>query len=233
MPALTKGLTWPFLLLALATWAVFLGGLASLQNVCNDYTTQYGDQRGAPGGAGAGGTGNPNALANVQGQSLNTAGLLNVFGFSAGPVPCTRFYRFYWFMMAFELIIILGAMVTAVTRLGLHYSRPFWIGMFSIATLLFMIASEAFLAGLDADAYGSIGGTNLARMRTAAAGAIMTVAANIFVLFAIGTDWEGRKGTGKDDVGTGTGTGTGVRTGPHVAVTEPVGVAEPLGPARV
>lgn len=30
---------------------------------------------------------------------------------------------------------------------GLHYSRPFWTGMFAIATLLFMIASEAFLAG--------------------------------------------------------------------------------------
>jgi hypothetical protein len=118
-------------------------------------------------------------------------------------------------------------MITAVTHLGLHYSRPFWIGMFSIATLLFMIASEAFLAGLDADRYGSVGGTNLARMRVAAAGAIMTVAANIFVLFGLGTDWEGRKGKAGHE-GTG-----GVHTGPHIAVTEPIRVAEPTGAARV
>ena len=60
--------------------AVFLAGLASLQQICNDSTTQYGNQGGAPGGAGAGGTGNPNSLQQIQGQSLNTAGLLNVFG---------------------------------------------------------------------------------------------------------------------------------------------------------
>ena len=149
-------------------------------------------------------------------------------GFSAGPVPCTRFYRFYWFMMAFELITILGAMITALTHWGLHHSRPFWIGMFSIATLLFMIASEAFLAGLDADAYGSVGGSHLARMRTAAAGAIMTVVANILLLLALGTDWEGRTGKGHHDEGHG-----GAHTGPHIAVTEPVRVAEPVGATRV
>ena len=130
-------------------------------------------------------------------------------------------------MMAFELIIILGAMITALTHWGLHYSRPFWIGMFSIATLLFMIASEAFLGGLDADYYGSWGGSHLARIRTAAAGAIMTVAANIFVLFALGTDWEGRKGKAHG------GEGHGVHSGPHIAVTEPVRVAEPVGAGRV
>ena len=70
----------PCVLLLSICSAVFLAGLASLQQICNDATTQYGNQGGAPGGAGAGGTGNPNSLQQIQGQSLNTAGLLNVFG---------------------------------------------------------------------------------------------------------------------------------------------------------
>jgi hypothetical protein len=68
------------LLLLRSCRAVFLAGLASLQDICNDVTTQYGDMGPAPQGAGAGGTGNPNALAQITGQNLNTGGLLNVFG---------------------------------------------------------------------------------------------------------------------------------------------------------
>lgn len=211
MRNLTKGLSWPFLILALATWAVFLAGVASLQNICADGTT----------GTSAGGDTAAGALQSIRGMNRNTGGLENTWGFSAGPVPCARLYRFYWFMVAFQFVVLVGAMITAATAWGLHYSRPFWIGMFSIATLLMMIASEAFLAGLDADRYS--GGDHLTRMRLAAAGAIMTAAANIFLLFSIGTDWEGRKNRtpGKGEMERG-----GIALAPvGTPVAEPVGVA--------
>jgi hypothetical protein len=52
--------------------------------------------------------------------------------------------------------------------------------MFSICTLLFMIASEAFLAARDAPPFEE--GQAFSCNRTASAGAIMTVVGNIFLL---------------------------------------------------
>ena len=54
--------------------------------------------------------------------------------------------------------------------------------MFAINALLFMIASEAALSALDVGDFASSGGKPLHCMRTAAAGAIMTVVGCIFLL---------------------------------------------------
>jgi hypothetical protein len=65
------------------------------------------------------------------------------------------------------------------------------------------------------------------RMRVAAAGAIMTVVANILALFAIGSDWEGRSGKGM-------GHGEGMHgTTTTTAVPARLVATEPVGPARV
>jgi hypothetical protein len=40
----------------------------------------------------------------------------------------------------------MGAFIAAGPKYGLSSSRPFWIGMFAINTLLYMIAAEAALA---------------------------------------------------------------------------------------
>jgi hypothetical protein len=48
--------------------------------------------------------------------------------------------------VAFLFVTLLGAFIAAGPKHGLSSSRPFWIGMFAINTLLFMIASEAALA---------------------------------------------------------------------------------------
>lgn len=62
------------------------------------------------------------------------------------------------------------------------------------------------------------------RMRTTAAGAIMTVVANILALFAIGSDWEGRTGKGMGhEHGATTTTTTAVPA--RLVATEPVGAA--------
>jgi hypothetical protein len=41
---------------------------------------------------------------------------------------CARVYRFHWFSFAFVAVTLIGMMITAITKAGLHYSRPFWIG---------------------------------------------------------------------------------------------------------
>jgi hypothetical protein len=55
---------------------VFLGGLASLQNLCVDNTTNLNGV--TPGGNSA--TGNTAALQSVTGMNRNTGGLMNIFG---------------------------------------------------------------------------------------------------------------------------------------------------------
>jgi magnesium-transporting ATPase (P-type) len=187
---LTTGLTWPFLLLALASLFVYMAGLAAVQNVC------YGD--GMPG-------------VPLNGDSSPTG----VFGMSSGIVDCKRLYRFYWFSFAFVLVTLLGIMVAAVLSLGLIFSRPFWIGMLAVSTLLMMIASEAFLAFTDLVEANS-SGQWVHRMRTTTAGAIMTVAFLVFLMMAIGTDWERRRGDGTATTKPVAGTGVG-GTGPAVA----------------
>ncbi len=43
-------------------------------------------------------------------------------------------------------VSLVGALIATGPKYGLSNSRPFWIGMFSICSLLFMIASEATLS---------------------------------------------------------------------------------------
>jgi hypothetical protein len=208
----TLGLTWPFWALALLTSLVFMAGLASLQRGC--YTTGFpGDVLGGD------------------------AGMLNssptgVFGMSTGWSDCNHVLRFYWFSWAFVLVTLLGLAIAAATRWGLHYSRPFWVAMLAICTLLMMIASEAFLA--FSHLYNNAVAEPWwwgARMRLASAGAIMSVVSLILLMLAVGTDWEHRAGAGRrgsPDVdakptsalagpGVSGGAGTNVYTGPPQA----------------
>jgi membrane-bound ClpP family serine protease len=169
-----------------------MAGLAAIQNVC------YND--------------------GMPGISLNgDSSPIGVFGMSTGIVDCRRLYRFYWFTFAFVLVTLLGILVASVLSLGLIFSRPFWIGMLSVSTLLMMIASEAFLAFTDL-AEATTSGQWINRIRTTTAGAIMTVAFLVFLMMAIGTDWERRRGNGTATSKPVAGTGVG-GTGP--AVTDP------------
>ncbi|GBF99279.1 membrane transporter [Raphidocelis subcapitata] len=206
---MTRVLSWPTLLFTFATWAVFLAGIACLQHNCADGTTGTGQ---VPYGST---------------PSTSTFGLNGVFGWSP-TVPCTRLFRFYWFIIAFLFVTLLGAFIAAAPKYGLSSSRPFWIGMFSLNALLYMIASEAMLSALDVTTFTV--GQPQSCMRTAAAGAIMTVAGCIFLLLTIGTDWEnrGRHRTGEERKAP---AGVGYRRGeeglPTTAGT-PAGTAGPV-----
>lgn len=186
---LTHSLTWPFLLLSLASLTVFMAGLAATQQQCGTY--------GMPG------------ITQGLGSQAASSSPTGVFGMSTGYRDCVRLHRFYWFSWAFVLATLLGILITAVLNWGLHHSRPFWIGMLAVSTILMMIASEAFLSFTDlveginpagvADNTGDGVDNWIRRFRTAAAGAIITTAFLVLLMMAIGTDWEHRRGHGRNE----------------------------------
>lgn len=172
-----KSMAIPFLVLLLAAWALYTAGLASVQASCTDGTT----------GRGPGGRAGEPGVASAS-PTLNTDQLSSTFGFSAGVLVCSTLYRFYWFIVAFVLVMTLVALVVAMTPgVGLAATRPFWTSVFAIIAVLFMIASEAHLAALSSPGYAEE--TPRRRMRTAAAGAIIGVVFSILSMMAIGSVW--------------------------------------------
>ncbi|KAF8071359.1 hypothetical protein HT031_001443 [Scenedesmus sp. PABB004] len=120
---------------------------------------------------------------------------------SAPFTQCSHALRFWWFVFAFVFATLLGLLLTTALRTALHFSRPFWIGMLAVCTVLMMMASEAFLALTGATLGGGAAapGGWLHRVRAATAGAIAAVASLVLLMMAVGTDWEHRAGHGRDD----------------------------------
>lgn len=147
------------LVLVFCTWAVYLGGLASMQAQCNTSKT-------------------PDLI-------HGTENLGGIRGFSATVLSCATLFRYYWFIMAWQFFIIFACAFCLVTHLY-QITRMAWMGMFLIATILFMHTSDTFLAATDSTAYADE--YSLARARTTAAGAIMTATVNVIIVIIIGLD---------------------------------------------
>lgn len=99
---------------------------------------------------------------------------------------CGTVFRFYWFAFAFMLVTLLGLGLAASTRLGLHYSRPFWVGMIAVCIFMNMVAAEAFLGY---EKYYSVASCWwLARWRSVVGGAIINVVWLIFLMMTVGTE---------------------------------------------
>jgi len=98
---------------------------------------------------------------------------------------CSTVFRFYWFAFAFMTVTLCGLAIAASTRNGLHYSRPFWVGMVTVNVFLMMVASEAFLGyePLYEQTYWW-----RSRFRATVAGAIINVVWLVFLLMAVGTE---------------------------------------------
>lgn len=109
------------------------------------------------------------------------------YGLVNDVLPCMKAYRLYWFYMAWEAVI-LTMMVCAIVTGTMHKMRPAFVGLFAIATVLFIEASNTFLNGQSNQYYQS--GQNLHRIRTITAGAIMTALMNAIAVIAIGTAHE-------------------------------------------
>jgi len=119
-------------------------------------------------------------LAGIQQECLD-AGRFSTATFQF--TGCSKWFRFYWFIFAWEFVVVLGVFIMAATR-RLPHSRLALLALTTIATTLYILAANALLDGI----YGySLGGAPLNRMRTAAAGAIMVAAFDALLLLALGT----------------------------------------------
>jgi glucan phosphoethanolaminetransferase (alkaline phosphatase superfamily) len=158
-------------------------------------------------------------LAAVQSYCVVGAGFETNVAESNG---CNKWYRWYWFLMAFELVLLIAVFATLIAR-RLAHSRLALMALLTSALTMYIIAANAFLTGL----YGNtLGRRNLHAMRAAAAGAIMTAAANALLLCALGTTPEpvGEYGAGK-----GMGGGVVQQREVVVATNQPVGTMPVAG----
>lgn len=211
-----KSMAIPFLLLLLGSWAVYTAGLASVQASCVDGTTGQG-----PGGR----AGEPGV---AQSPTLNTDQLQSTFGYSASVLPCSMLYRFYWFIVAFVLVMTLACLAIALAPgVGLAATRAFWTSTLAIIAVLFMIASEAHLAALSSPGFLEVSPRR--RMRTAAAGSIMGVVFAILSMMAVGSVW-GEERSAMAPVASAVGR-RGLK--PHSEVTEVTGGRGTAGMAPV
>ena len=85
-------------------------------------------------------------------------------------------------------VTLAGILIALCTRLGLHYTRPFWVGMIAVCIFMMMVACEAFLGYEDIYELAYAYSTGLARARTVVAGAIINVIWLIFLMMAVGTE---------------------------------------------
>ncbi|KXZ55533.1 hypothetical protein GPECTOR_2g1082 [Gonium pectorale] len=146
------------LCLCVAGATIFLGGLASLQNECYDDGSYAG----------------------------NTDGLAGVNGFSAQAHTCKKIFRYYWFIAAFEFVVAFFGIYAVCLKSKFASLKGSLLGLFVVATLLFIATSDAFLGLIEVPLFQSE--TLRDRSKTAVAGAIITATLNAAVVFVSGYD---------------------------------------------
>jgi len=116
------------------------------------------------------------------------AALDGVQAFSGSVLSCGKVYRYWWFVVSLELVVIIALIVVAATG-ALRSQRASWIGVMSVATVLYISMTEAFYtaeATDEARANGELG----PRGRTSTAGALMTALMNCVIIISLGTKSE-------------------------------------------
>jgi hypothetical protein len=118
--------------------------------------------------------------------------LSGINGFSAG-MPCKTVYRFYWFVVALEFVVIIKALA-AVASGHLAKSRVAVVGLLSIVTVLYMIMTDSFLTLRNNPVTDIISDDPLqpmfTRTKVMLAGSLMTATANCFLIIAAGVEME-------------------------------------------
>lgn len=92
-------------------------------------------------------------------------------------------YRYYWFIDAFEVVIIFFAAIAHSLGKFRKY-RNALLGLFVIATLLYVETTDAFLTGSSKSRYAADELED--RAKTRFAGVLMTSVANFFFLLVAG-----------------------------------------------
>lgn len=142
------------LVFAFVTWSVYTGGLAASQRLCE------------------------------QNESENLGPARRIFTGTDSTVYCSNYYRFFWFIMAYQFVTIVAGVLATIIAHGVSHTRILLFALFTISTVLLMLAAETFLAYVSDTVYTD---RLVTAYRVTAAGAIMTVVANMLVLIVLGT----------------------------------------------
>lgn len=124
-------------------------------------------------------------IASLQ-ADCNTADFTELYavrGFSS-TLGCSNLFRFYWFIVALQGFLVFALAIALATGL-IARTRMGWIAWFTVATLLYILMADTFLTARSLAAFS--GGQLKNRMRTMAAGAIMTAIADMLLLMALGS----------------------------------------------
>lgn len=157
-----------------ATTIVAWGGLSSLQNTLHGYDRTVISY----------------ALSGVYGftplASRNPdVGLDSITDPAEIKILAQDVFRYYWFHLSWNIIVVTALIV--ILALGkLPKFRGTLVGLFSVGTLLYIQASDAFLSANDNDVF--LEDPRKDRMRTTVAGFIMTAALNAIMVLFLG--WE-------------------------------------------
>jgi hypothetical protein len=112
--------------------------------------------------------------------------LADVNGFSAYQT-CKTVYRFYWFIIALEFVVI-NKFVLALVLSHFAKVRIALVGLLSVVTLLYILLTDSFLTAGSLPDF--VTGSPSNRLKTLIAGGIMTATANCFLILAAGYDHE-------------------------------------------
>jgi len=66
-------------------------------------------------------------------------------GFSAVPLTCTSVYSYYWWIVAYEFVVIC-TLALAVVGGWVERMRLAWVGIIAVASVLYIQSADSFLA---------------------------------------------------------------------------------------
>jgi len=151
---------WTAVLFMFAGWVTTIGSLATLQEAC------------------------------IETAADGNGGYNGVRGFSSSILTCTKVYRYYWFIVGFEIVLILATALAHSLNKFRKY-RFALIGLFIVATLLYIEMTDSFLTGTQKSRYAVDELQD--RANAMVAGCIINSVANFYFLLVAGWEDEAAK----------------------------------------
>ncbi|KAL4428445.1 hypothetical protein ABPG75_002534 [Micractinium tetrahymenae] len=158
-----RGLAWLFLVLAFCGWAILLGGLAALQQACHRT-----------------GLGTLAQMLPSAGRRLLQNPLIGTVGYLA-PVGCNKIFSYTWWIMAFDLFVLVLLAVGITTIIG-----TFRGGMVAISAVLLLLLMDTANTYLYFNEINNLTDSIPSRARAVVAGAIISCIAYGILIIIIG-----------------------------------------------
>ncbi|KAL4439222.1 hypothetical protein ABPG77_004124 [Micractinium sp. CCAP 211/92] len=158
-----RGLAWLFLILAFCGWAILLGGLAALQEACHKT-----------------GLGTLAQMMQPAGRRLLQNPLIGTVGYLA-PVGCNKIFSYTWWIMAFDLFVLILLAVGITTIIG-----TFRGGMVAISAVLLLLLMDTANTYLYFNDISDLTDSIPSRARAVVAGSIISCIAYGVLIMIIG-----------------------------------------------